>query len=283
VQDLYRDKRHDLSLNECPGTDPRAEIDIDVATVLMPLARNNYFHAVELRREDRKDIMSVLGHVLASNTSISKLVLNECQITDVTPLAQALSANSNHVLQIIDLSKNDIDRGFVALVQALPKFGYAPVVLNFARCNLSTRSMTALFEQFSVNYAVSMSVEELNLAHNKFEEQSTQAFLAWLDKVKGYSRMKSLSVAYTGIDVTRFSKSVLFNTGIEQLYLSGHRIDNDQLIEAVTDILHANHCLTRLALRHCHLTSHSVEAVVSAVIKNKKVTAGMSVCPLHRY
>lgn len=85
----------------------------------------------------------------------------------------------------MDLSNNSVDRGFISIAASLISQQHGVRILNFENCNLSAKSTTALFEALAKNYAMSLSIRELYVGGNKFDEFSMNAMCHWLDQSKG--------------------------------------------------------------------------------------------------
>ena len=85
----------------------------------------------------------------------------------------------------MDLSNNSVDRGFISIAASLISQQHGVRILNFENCNLSAKSTTALFEALAKNYAMSLSIRELYVGGNKFDELSMNAMCHWLDQSKG--------------------------------------------------------------------------------------------------
>lgn len=88
-------------------------------------------------------------------------------------------------VEILDLSNNSVDRGFITVAASLISQQHGIRILNFENCNLSAKSMTAFFEALAKNYAMSLSIRDLYVGGNKFDEFTINAMCHWLDQGKG--------------------------------------------------------------------------------------------------
>jgi Ran GTPase-activating protein (RanGAP) involved in mRNA processing and transport len=88
-------------------------------------------------------------------------------------------------IEIFDLRDNQIEKGFHLLNLAIAHYTHGLTALYLDNCGLSSKSLVSLFEGFTKNPAMSITLEELSLSGNKFDDLSTDAFVTWLDKIKG--------------------------------------------------------------------------------------------------
>jgi Ran GTPase-activating protein (RanGAP) involved in mRNA processing and transport len=271
IEALVEKNDHDLDLTNCPGIDSKSEIAININTVILPLMYNSYFRGIELRNVPHRELTVVLGQMLNKNTTIAKIVLQGIDAVDVSNLGLALSKNKENKVEILDLSNNSVDRGFISIAASLISQQHGVRILNFENCNLSAKSTTALFEALAKNYAMSLSIRELYVGGNKFDEFSMNAMCHWLDQSKGYLALRKISLANTVVDLNRTLKLLLFNVHMEYFDFSGIKIVDETIAGIFADLINASYELKTLKLSTCHLTIKTIETIVSAIMKNKKL------------
>jgi Ran GTPase-activating protein (RanGAP) involved in mRNA processing and transport len=273
IQRLVANGSTDLNLMLCPGIDPQSEIAIDISTVILPLKYNDYFHSVELYDVPHREALHLLGIVMETNKALTKIVVRNVGANDVTTLGTSLTSNPTlpQKVEIFDLRDNQIDKGFQLLNTAIAHYTHGLTALYLDNCGLSSKSLVSLFEGFTKNPAMSITVEELSLSGNKFDDLSSDAFVTWLDKIKGYSRLKKCYLANTNIDLPKISRVLLLVVTMECWDISGNRI-GDEFYNSVVDVVTASYKLNTLRLSKCHLSPRAVESIVSAIVKNKRLT-----------
>jgi hypothetical protein len=177
-------------------------------------------------------------------------------------------------LQVIDVSGNPIDRGFLAFASSLMTFTHGIRILNLENCKLSSRSLVSLFDAFVRHLSLSASIEELYLSGNTFDTVAISAFLTWIDIIKGYSALRCLSVANTNMDLLRFGRSMSFMVSVEVIDISGNRME-ELHYTTLCEMVYASQALRILKMTNCRVTPRAVEFIAAAFARNQSLSQGI--------
>ena len=83
----------------------------------------------------------------------------------------------------------------------------------------------ALVVALEKHFGMSLSIEEIYLDFNSFEKEGSQAFETWLTHIKGYSKLRRLSLASASV-VIPMIPSLKVLTCLVELNLSGNKLDS---------------------------------------------------------
>jgi hypothetical protein len=86
--------------------------------------------------------------------------------------------------------------------------------------------------------------------------------------------LRKISLANTVVDLNRTLKLLLFNVHMEYFDFSGIKIVDETIAGIFADLINASYELKTLKLSTCHLTIKTIETIVSAIMKNKKLNKG---------
>jgi Leucine Rich repeat len=272
VEDTLALGRIDLDFTRCAGMESKSPITIDLVPLCAALRHNAYFRSVRFRDLHRKDIVMAMGTVLRHNRTITKV-----ELVDLAPsrhwafFGQQIDDSDDDQLQVLNLSSNKIDtRGMFNIAQAISHFRHGLRVLDLSACSISSKGMLALVNAFERNYGVSLTIEELSLSENSFDDDGSKAFERWLANVKEHAALRVLRLAKCKLNVTSAAKSFRQLAYLEELDVSHNKVDHgaSQLIAVAAE---SSSTLHTLKMAKCSLKGDHAEAVARAVLANPRL------------
>eukprot|EP01105_Mastigella_eilhardi_P014991 TRINITY_DN3406_c0_g1_i1.p1 TRINITY_DN3406_c0_g1~~TRINITY_DN3406_c0_g1_i1.p1 ORF type:complete len:832 (-),score=196.42 TRINITY_DN3406_c0_g1_i1:597-3068(-) len=271
VMSLVDAGEHCCDLALCPGIDRDSKLAFEFASVMMSLARDNYFKGLVLKGKPHKGALHYLGNVLKTNTAITKAVFSGLQEEQtLTTLSAAISTSCVHVLS---LSNNKFVGGFTAwtaFCNNLLNMSHALVSLDLSYCGLGPKHMMLLFNAFERNWGVSLSIRHLNLSGNKFEDAGTTALSSWLSKVKEHCKLQTLLLADSDLDFSFLAMPLRYTPNFEHFDMSGTRLD-DKKVDVGSDLkrfVEASKALRVLVLRGTNPLPDAIEGTIYAIGNN---------------
>lgn len=195
----------------CAGVESgRSPLAIDFETVGQVLANNTFFQSLIINGVEQKDALIGVATAIKSNKFLSKVILRGTNADCPGDIGDILALNDSHQLQILDFSNSIFtSTAIVSLAKALRNFRHRLRVLNFAYCQLSPRSITALVHAFRGNWGLSLAIEELDLSGNKADVESYTLLLEFLTLMKENCCLKRLGLAGLGISCSS-TRNALF-------------------------------------------------------------------------
>eukprot|EP01111_Echinosteliopsis_oligospora_P015976 TRINITY_DN6498_c0_g1_i1.p1 TRINITY_DN6498_c0_g1~~TRINITY_DN6498_c0_g1_i1.p1 ORF type:complete len:895 (+),score=278.48 TRINITY_DN6498_c0_g1_i1:113-2797(+) len=261
----------ELDLNLCPGSEIKSDISFDIPTVFSSLAHNTYFKSVIVRGVQVRNLTDSIAKSLAYNKTISRLHITDTEEEQpLTYLGAGLKYNKSSVLQIIDLSGNDISSESAAhLGVGIASLTHGISVLNLSKCSIPPKGIQTLFQCFCSNYGVSMSIEDLNLSYNKFDEAAANAMVTWFQSIRGYYSLRKLGLAGTNCDLNIVGDKLKGLIELERLDLSHNKlVDKPGSLEALLSVIEVNKNLKHFDLSACHFSCEQMEQILYTLQKN---------------
>ena len=241
---------------------------------ILPIAEalnyNTYFKAISAVNIPRKDILPHLCNILKYNISITKIVFSQLQDGNIGDLGEALHYNRNNAVQIIDLSGTHISKGCSSFCLGLQNFHHSLKVLNLSSCALDGKHLMAIWEALGSNYGTSLTIEELDLSNNKFDDQSSSVFETWLSKAAEYSRLQVLKLSNINQTLSTVAAYFHFLSNLQELDISHNKLDQ-RAVQLICSMVEKSSTLSRLDVSHCNLTGRFAAAITEAFVNNKKL------------
>lgn len=245
--------------------------NLPIAPITSALRFNTFFRCLSAIHVARKDMLYHCSHIFRHNTHITKLVLSQLHEGNLTELFDALYYNTSNAIQILDLSGTHIHRGITSLCFSLQHFNHALRVLKLADTGLDGRQVANIMNALSSNFGMSLTIEELDLSHNKFDDIASNAFERWISKAAEYSSMSVLRLAFTGITLASVAAFLHFLQNLQVLDTSGNKPDS-RAIQLLCSMAEKSTTLKELNLSHCNLSGRYAANVCIAMLKNQKLS-----------
>lgn len=247
----------------------------DVTPLIAALKHNNYFTSFMIRDAVRKDVVFSLGAVLGTNSTITKIVIDNCSVSDgFAAFGAAIGSNPKLPLAELDVSNNPKmkDKGIVAIAKALTKMGPTLRKLRLRNCGMSGRGLEALMLVLHKNEDLALKIEELDVSWNNLGKEGTIALGEWISKAVHWDEIafKSLNVSGTKLDPTDFLASLRNFKALHTLDISHNKFDSNHTEALVGYVGSATH-LTELSLAGTKLNPAALSQVVVAWFSNARI------------
>lgn len=270
VTDLHEAGVVEFRLQDCPGIEPKGELPFNILPIAAALRYNTYFKAISAVQLLKKDVLYSLCSILRYNSKITKLTLSQLSEGNITELGEALQYNQNNALQIIDLSGTHITKGVSIFCQTLQSFPHSLKVLNLSNCGMDGKQISAIVDSLASNYGMSLTIEELDLSNNKFDEQASGSFETWLSKSAQYSRLQVLRLANTSQSFSTVAAYFHFLKDLQELDVSNSKLDK-RAVQLLCSTLEKSTTLKYLNVSNCTLSNGLGSAIVEAFLTNKNL------------
>lgn len=210
--------------------------------------------------------------VIAFNSTITKLVISKIDgIVNWIGIGEGLASNKDHAIQIIEFSHVELNlRESISLAQGFQMFPHALKKLNLSHCGLGGKAIHMLFEAFEKNFAMSLTIEELDLSGNKIEDVGSNAIGNWLSKVREYSALTKLVLCNSSLNVTTIGTWLRNMKTLVHLDISGNRITKEAS-HSLRVVLDSTNSLSELKVSSCKLTSEQVEEIAMGSLRNSRI------------
>eukprot|EP01124_Arcella_intermedia_P026146 TRINITY_DN4844_c0_g1_i1.p1 TRINITY_DN4844_c0_g1~~TRINITY_DN4844_c0_g1_i1.p1 ORF type:complete len:911 (+),score=229.13 TRINITY_DN4844_c0_g1_i1:58-2790(+) len=271
IKELDEEEITDLKLSECPGLQPRSPNPLDLRPLAFALRHNSYFKSLEARDIDNKDIFMFFGTILKTNTTLTKVVCANCNITEIPEYyGSALSQNPDHQIQIIQFSSLKLTPKCCELFgKTLLTYKHALNVLDLSG-SLGASGILPVLEGMKANWAFTLSLQQLSLAHNPMSENAANELASILSNMKKSGALKRLSLANVG-GLTVSLLAELSNLKLSFLDLSGNKFDNTKTSSALISYCEAvsSPSLDTLGLASCALSPEILSRMLKGIFQNE--------------
>lgn len=213
-----------------------------------------------------------LNSIFRFNSTITKLIISSVEgEIDWTGIGEGLAANKDHAIQIIEISHVEMNaREIQSLCSAFQVYPHALKRLTLAYCSLGAKSLVGLFEAFEKNFPMSLTIEELDLSGNKFEDHGSVALSNWMSKAREYSSLRKLVLANASVNINTIGPWFRNLKNLQHLDCTGNRMNKEasHLIRVLVD---ASNTLFQLKVGSCKLTSEQVEDISMGILRNSRL------------
>lgn len=272
VTDLHEAGVVEFRFQDCPGIESKSELAFRIEPLAATLRYNTYFKAISAIQLQKKDVLFSLCNILRYNSRITKITLSQLPEGNITELGEALQYNRSNALQMIDLSGTHLSKGVSTLAATLQEYPHSLKVLNLSDCGLDGRQLASIAESLSQNYGTSLTIEELDLSSNRFDDQATIALESWLSKAAEYSRLQILRLSNTNQSFSTIAAYFHFLSDLQVLDLSSSKLDQ-RAVQLLCSMLEKSNTLKELALSNCSLGNGLASAIIEAFLSNKRLSA----------
>ncbi|KNC49327.1 uncharacterized protein AMSG_05326 [Thecamonas trahens ATCC 50062] len=232
-----------LLLSEVPNVSSSKKVSLN--PLALALKFNRYFDRLELTDVSRPRILGLLAFALASNTTLTQLVVSNCGArTGIDKLTAGLLANPGPAsLALLDLSFNPLkDKGVAALAPALDTLPFL-TTLNLKATSMTGDGLAALLASRPPDSPLH-AITALDISSNRLEATGSSALGAWLAGHR-VVRLQSLGLGSTdlhlglllqamGMRVATVMPPAAVLSTLTALDLSGLDMDGDTIVRAVT-------------------------------------------------
>jgi len=265
----------ELDFNDCPGIEGVGDSPIQFGPICDAFRFNTHFRAFCISNFNRKDLVSNVATMLRTNYYLTKLVLRNLEggvSTDRwAELGDALRLNPQNGIQVLDLSHNKLGfKGVNALISALSSFRHGLVSLNISKCGIGTKGMQAILYALMNHYALSITLEDLDISANSLDEVGSAALQSWLLSMKSFSKLKRLILHSTSLNVMSVARSFPALPLIE-IDLSKNKIDTPGCSVLCT-ALDVSKNLKTFSASNCSMSGDNTCKVIKSIITNRKLS-----------
>lgn len=261
-----------LDLSNCPGIEPKSETTLDLVPVFASLRFNFYFRGIVLKHVERKEAIALLSDTMKHNAFLTLICMSNVDADEksIIALGQSLKENQQHIVQILDLSRNSIGtKGAIALADAIRHWNHALKTLDLGFSSISAKGVVALIRSFEDAYGVSLTIENLNLSGSNLSTHSALAVEDWLNNVKTYSRLQHLTMSSSNCSFTSFP-SIKFLQNLTTIDFSRNKIDATES-RIIAFLCESSAHLKKINLASCSMHSTSLEPIIEAIVGNVKL------------
>ncbi|KAF2076823.1 hypothetical protein CYY_001851 [Polysphondylium violaceum] len=274
LETLYLTRYPVLNFSDIPGIDATCSLGFNLFTCIISLRHNPFIRSLKISGVPHINVISSIGEMMQTNTSITELeVTNLLTEQSFAPLGHALMINDRaSALQILNLSNNLMSyESIISLCEGLANFNHSLTSLNLSKCNIPPRGIKLLFEAFEKNFAMSLTLEELNLSENRFQDSGTSAFSSWLSKSRGHNSLLKLYLSQTSLNMSIISPPLRILEKLCILDLSGNNINISSARLLAVETLECIPKLVFLNLSSCGLVGNSLEMILLALRRNSNI------------
>lgn len=264
-----------LCMMDAPGVESDTDITFDFAPIFAALRHNIYFRGVSMSGVTRRSAMTLLSDAVKFNTTFTRLVLRHMgAIPHLYLLGEAMSANSANYIQELDLSHTTVNaKATAALAAALRCKEYGLRRLRMAHCGMNGKMLLMLIRDgLQRNHGVGLSIQELDLSYNTFDEASSQELQRWLGAMVEYSLLGELRLARCHLNLTAVLRPLHSFVRLQLLDISRNKLDHgaSQLLCTVADL---SSTLSSLFVAGCGLSADHAASIVQSMVSNERVRA----------
>lgn len=254
-----------LDLNQCPGTQDGI---CDNSSLLISLQYNSFFKSLSAEYIPLTRGGKSLGSLIQSNVTLTSITLSRLQgKVDWSLFGNALALNPDNAIQSINLSQNEMTlRDIEAFTKGFKEKKRALIYLNLSECDLNSKAIATLFDGFRANWPVSLSIEELHLERNRFEELGSIACGEFLNAAKNYSKLRIFNLAATSPNLLIILQHIRHLPSLVSLDLSEIKIDKNIQPEVISAI-NLSEKIDTLVLRNNRFPPDIAENIISAFMR----------------
>eukprot|EP01132_Coremiostelium_polycephalum_P004282 gene4282-5356_t len=272
LETLFTTRYPQLDFSQIPGIDASCSLGFNLFTSIITLRHNPFIKSLKITNVPHINVCSSVGEMMQTNSAITELIItNLLTEQSFTPIGHALMVNDNSALQTLNLSNNMLSyESVVSICEGLASFNHSLVTLDLSKCNIPPKGVTLLFEAFERNFAMSLTLENLILSDNRFQDSGSNAFASWLSKSRGHNSLRKLVLSQTQLNFSIVGPPLRVLTDLETLDVSKNKITQSharilstELIECVTSWKHLN-------LSGCGIVADSLQMILISLGKNRK-------------
>ena len=196
----------ELDLTDCPGVSSFANghgVDgtavTDPAVAVAALADDRHFRGVVVRGTESAELVGAAGALLATNRSVTKVVLAGVAGTAGRALDVWARTWRHGAVQVLSFAGTRLpSAAFAAFAAALGAADVPLRVLDLGGCRLSARAVAALLAAVRASATLTAALRTLVLSGNSFSSACWAALGAWLGAYGGALPLRTLGLADTG-------------------------------------------------------------------------------------
>ncbi|KAN0022840.1 hypothetical protein ACTFIU_005581 [Dictyostelium citrinum] len=275
LETLYQSRYPELDLSDIAGIDATSSLGFNLYTGIICLRHNKFIRSLKANSIPHINVTSAIGEMMLTNKTITKLeITNLLTEQSFTPIGNFLKNNPFTSLQILNLSNNTMNNeSVVGLCDGLANFNHSLLSLNLSGCSIPTKGMALLFGSLQKNFGMSLTLEELILSDNRFQDAGSSAMSSWLNKTRGYNRLKRLILSNSQLNIGMIAPSLKVLSCIESLDLSKNSINIQSCRALSMDGLEGieSREFTNLNLSSCGLVGESIATLLVALSRNSKL------------
>ncbi|GAM18427.1 hypothetical protein SAMD00019534_016020, partial [Acytostelium subglobosum LB1] len=274
METLYLTRYPELDLSQIPGVDPTCSLGFNLFTSIICLRHNPFIRSLRINKVPHINVISSVAEMLYTNRAISELTItNLLSEQPFTPLGVALQHIGTHsALQRLNLSNNTLSyESLVSLADGLAAFNHSLIELNLSECNIPPKGCSQLVQALERNFAMSLTLETLNLSGNRFQDTGSSALVSWLCKIRGVHALRELRLSACQLNFSTLAASLRALEGIELIDFSKNKITLISARMLASETIGCFRQLRHLDLSGCGLVGDSLQTIFTAFIVNKKL------------
>ncbi|KAK5577969.1 hypothetical protein RB653_002917 [Dictyostelium firmibasis] len=275
LETLYQSRYPELDLSDIAGIDATSSLGFNLYTGIICLRHNSFIRGLRANSIPHINVTSAIGEMMLTNRTITQLeITNLLTEQSFTPIGNFLKNNPFTSLQILNLSNNTMNHESVmGLCDGLANFNHSLLTLNLSGCSIASKGIALLFGSLQKNFGMSLTLEELILSDNRFQDGGSSAMASWLNKTRGYNKLKRLILSNSQLNIGMIAPSLKVLSLIESLDLSKNSINIQSCRTLSLDGLEGieSREFRNLNLSSCGLVGESVATLLVALSRNSKL------------
>lgn len=225
-------------------------------------------------------MFEAIQSLLRYNKTMTKLVLSGLSNTimrghqeTIATAGRSLAANRYHSVMVLDLSYTRLSvSATFGFVDALDAWPHALRVLNLSHCQLKKVAVAEVFNAFSRNLGMSLTLEELVMDENEFDKVGSDAMSLWLNKVKDKTPLRKFSLSGCKLDGHQAFHGFTLNAmRLEYLNLSKNKLPANVARDDIAPVAYSSATLNQLYLSDCQLDAESAMRVLINIASNERL------------
>lgn len=238
------------------------------------LRHNMFFLSLELTEcQGNQEVLLMIANVIRFNTTLTKLVLAKLDSPgSFDVVGRSLKDNIDHAIQVIDISSNKIpSRAMVSFGEAFSEYKHGLIGLSLRNCQLSLKSFQILFASFRRNYGMSLTIEVLDISHNKLGTNGSVLLGNWMHTIREDSNLQYLYLRNTVLRFVNIGRALVHYQNLRALDISKNKMDIPS-IQLLTLWIETEKSLESLNISECGIPGELIQKVLAAVLKNKFIS-----------
>ena len=267
IKGLFMENNTEIDFQHCPGTETESSLSFELRPVFQSLQFNNYFRSIIFDRVNRKGVIEELALMFQKNTHITRLALSNIvkDSSQLVKLGNSLKMNSSSGLVDLMIENVDLSPALNSLTSAFASMSRGFRIISFVNCKLKTKQISSFIQNgLMKNYGLSLTLEELNLSKNSFEQEGSEAIQKFFLKIGNFSPMKRILLSQCSLNLVLVLRPIYYFKDLRELDISYSKF-GPAAVQSLCPILEQSKSLKTLGLSGCGL-NEELFSVVNATL-----------------
>eukprot|EP01091_Cochliopodium_minus_P003556 TRINITY_DN13555_c0_g1_i1.p1 TRINITY_DN13555_c0_g1~~TRINITY_DN13555_c0_g1_i1.p1 ORF type:complete len:1104 (+),score=373.10 TRINITY_DN13555_c0_g1_i1:111-3422(+) len=279
VNDLISEDNTELELSQAPGIEDSSSSD---SLSLFPIARtlqyDSHFKSIILQKiSQREDSIEIFSKTIMKNTTIKTFFFSELKASQrgFVKFSEALQENENTGLRVLVFSGNNMEEeGAIALAKCLSTLKNGLKTIDFSKCNITPKGMSALIYSLSNNSSFNTSLVELTLSKNNVGTKGGEELSRWFSGSQKIS-LKRLFLSNTKLNLELILRQISIKGGLIEKLTHLDISQNILTPPAASDLAHFLGTIKTLKFINISQTNcgKQIEMILSSLVYNKNLNS----------